>query len=66
MSEQEWEAVAQYLFKLLDDIDTVDDMARDNDAGYRRMVRRIQHRRFEVAATDGYTVTFHPRETVDA
>jgi hypothetical protein len=62
MSEQEWEAIAQHLFKLLDDIDTVDDMARDDDEGYRSMVRRIQKRRFEVATTDGYTVSFRPQE----
>jgi len=52
------EYVAQFLFKLLDDIDTADDMAKSDDAGYRRLVQKIQRRRFEVAETDGYTVTW--------
>lgn len=47
---------AQFLFKLLDDIDTADDVARADDAAFREMVRRIQRRRFEVAETDGYVV----------
>lgn len=54
----DYEKAARFLFDLLDDIDTVSDMAKDNDAGYREAVERIQRRRFEVAKTDGYTVEF--------
>ncbi len=49
---------AQFLFKLLDDIDTASDVAKDDDGAYRAMVSKIQRRRFEVATTDGYSVTF--------
>lgn len=42
-------AAAEFLFDLLDDIDTASDMAKGNDAVYRQMVERIQARRFEVA-----------------
>lgn len=52
------EEIAQFLFQLLDDIDTADDMAKADNAGYRKLVRKIQRRRFEVAETDGYTVTW--------
>jgi hypothetical protein len=53
-------AAADFLFALLDDIDTTSDIAKGDDRAYREMVERIQRRRFEVADTDGYTVTFKP------
>lgn len=34
------------LWRLLDDIDTLDDACRDNDAGFRDLVRDVQRRRF--------------------
>ena len=55
------EEIAQFLFGLLDDIDTASDRAKGDDKAYREIVERIQRRRFEVATTDGYTVTLHPR-----
>lgn len=55
-----YEAAARFLFDLLDDIDTFDDMAKGNDAAYRAAVQKVHRRRFEVATTDGYTVTFLP------
>ena len=58
-------AAADFLFGLLDDIDTVSDIAKGDDAAYRTMVERIQRRRFEVADTDGYTVTFKERVSHD-
>lgn len=58
---EEWEAVAGYLFRLLDDIDTLDDSCRENDHAFRECVRHVQRRRFEVATTDGYKVSFHAR-----
>jgi hypothetical protein len=54
-------AAAEFLFDLLDDIDTASDIAKGDDAAYRSMVERIQRRRFEVASTDGYAVTFKLR-----
>ena len=53
-----WEQVAHDLYDLLDDIDTADDLAKDDDKLYRRLVRRAHAKRFEYATTDRYTVDF--------
>ena len=58
----DYEAAARFLFALLDDIDTIDDMVRANDAAYRDAVRKVQKRRYEVASTDGYEVTFNDNQ----
>lgn len=50
--------IALFLWDLLDDIDTVSDMAKSNDKAYREAVERIQRRRFHVGSTNGHTVTF--------
>lgn len=50
--------IADFLWSLLDDIDTASDIAKADDKAYRTMVERIQRRRFDVGTTDGYTVTF--------
>jgi hypothetical protein len=55
------EEVSQFLWLLLDDIDTASDIAKGNDKAYRELVERIQRRRFEVGSTDGYTVTFEAK-----
>lgn len=55
-------AAADFLFALLDDIDTAEDIAKSDDRIYRSLVHRAQRRRFEVASTDGYSVTFHERK----
>ena len=57
-----YEDAAQFLWGLLDDIDTASDVARADDAIYREMVEKIQRCRFEVGSTDGYTVKFHARK----
>jgi hypothetical protein len=36
------------LWRMLDDIDTLDDACRDNDAAFRALVRDVQRKRFEV------------------
>lgn len=51
------EQSAQFLWKLLDDIDTASDIAKGDNEAYRSMVEKIQRRRFEVGTTDGQTVT---------
>jgi hypothetical protein len=43
---------AEFLWDLLDDIDTASDIARSDDRGYRAMVEKIQRRRHEVASPD--------------
>jgi hypothetical protein len=57
-------AAADFLFGLLDDIDTAEDIAKSDDAAFRAMVHRLHRRRFEVADTNGYTVTFKDRVLV--
>jgi hypothetical protein len=52
------EKAAQFLWGLLDDIDTAGDIAKSDDKTYRDIVERLQRRRFEVGSTDGHTVTF--------
>ena len=58
---RELEQSAEFLFDMLDDIDTVDDIYKGNDAGYRKRVRHYAKRRFEVGSVDenGQTVTIH-------
>jgi hypothetical protein len=55
----DFEKAAQFLWGLLDDIDTASDRAKADDKAYRQIVERIQRRRFDVGSTDGQTVTFN-------
>jgi hypothetical protein len=50
------EEIAHYLWKLLDNIDTLDDACSGDDVAFREQVRIVQQRRFEVGSTDGYKV----------
>lgn len=61
MTYDEMHAVAQYLYQLLDDIDTAGDMAKSDDVLYRRLVECQQAKKGKVVADcDGYTVTLRP------
>ena len=60
MSEPDYKAISNFLFGLLDDIDTLEDVYKSNLQGFQDGVRKRHRRRFEVADTDGYTVTFKP------
>jgi len=61
MTYEEMHAVAQYLYQLLDDIDTATDMAKADDKLYRAIVERAQAKKAAVVAEcDGYTVTLRP------
>lgn len=53
-----WEQVARDLYNILDDIDSADDLAKDNEKLYRNLVREYHLKRFAYAETDGYTVEF--------
>lgn len=57
----DWEAHARFLWDLLDNIDSLDDMAKDEDAVFRHQARIQQRRRFEISDSDGHTVTFRGR-----
>lgn len=54
--ENEWlRGVVGFLFGVLDDIDTADDLAKGNEKLYRNLVRRHHERRWETGIkTDGY------------
>jgi len=51
---KEWVKRAEMLWSLLDDIDTMDDIARDRDKYFRDAVRVIVDKRFKVFNSDGY------------
>lgn len=55
MNERE---IVEFLWKLLDDIDTMGDVAKSDDAFYRQAVEKIQNKRWEVGTSDGYTLKF--------
>jgi hypothetical protein len=55
MSETtDWREVARRLWKLLDDIDTLDDAFREDDAGFRKAAYAKQRRRFEFMTGEQY------------
>lgn len=55
-------AHAEFLYDLLDDIDTANDQAKEDDAFFRKMVNSLHGKRFEVASSDGYNVFFKGEE----
>ena len=57
VSESSKDETIEFLWQLLDDIDTVSDWAKSNDKAYRKAVEKIQKRRWETGiTTDGYTL----------
>jgi hypothetical protein len=50
------EEVGQYLWRLLDNIDTLDDACKGDDVVFRDATRKEQRKRFNAGGTDGYTV----------
>ena len=54
----------EFLWGLLDDIDTVGDMAKDNDKVYRTMVEKIHPKRQQVAESNGYKIFIKDRPPV--
>ena len=57
-----WEGIARALFAILDDIDTADDLAKDNELLYRNLVRHHHTERFKYATTDGHSVKFNLKQ----
>ena len=59
------ERVAQFLWKLLDDIDTLDDSCREDDQSFRKAVYRAQQKRWTTGAkSDGYIVDLSKADTI--
>lgn len=55
---------AEALWQMLDDIDTLDDACRDDDAAFRRLVRGVQQKRRDLATSDGYRLYWKHRGEV--
>ena len=53
------------LWDILDDIDTASDMAKENDAWYRKRVEALQKKRWDtMITTDGYKLKGGPVEAL--
>ena len=47
--------IIEYLWQIIDDIDTASDMAKSNDVAYRNIVEKLQKKRWNTGiTTDGY------------
>lgn len=59
------EQIIEELWSIIDDIDTLDDMCRDNDSMFRNYVRKSIQKRWETGVTtDGYNLKIphsHPK-----
>ena len=63
-AEQALEAL-ETLWDILDDIDTASDMAKENDAWYRKRVEALQKKRWDTTiTTDGYKLKGGPAEAL--
>ncbi len=59
MNQDTWKQRAEFLFQLLDDIDTLDDVCKDDYQSFRDRTRQLQQRRHVVGASfDGHTITW--------
>ena len=59
MTENKYKEIITFLFDIIDDIDTYDDIAKEDDKLYRNLVRKAQARRWETGITcDGYKLDF--------
>ena len=48
--------LVEHLWQIIDHIDTLDDIAKDNDIFYREHVRKWQEKRHEYVKSDGYSL----------
>ena len=53
-------ATVEFLWDLLDNIDTASDMAKGNDKAYREYVENQQSRRHQRVTSDGYNLFMVP------
>jgi len=50
--------IIKFLWQIIDDIDTMDDMAKFDDKFYREKVRKLVQKRWDSGIkTDGYSLT---------
>lgn len=51
--------IIEYLWQIIDDIDTASDIAKSNNVAYRNMVEKLQKKRWNTGiTTDGYKLDF--------
>jgi len=50
------ERIATELFGIIDDIDTLDDLCKDNDKLFRHLTMQEAAKRFKFCTTDGHKV----------
>lgn len=53
----DFQKIAEALWTLLDDIDTLDDVAKDNAGDFRRWAMTRVEQRHKYATSDGFTLT---------
>jgi len=57
LEEKTWEQIALALYQILDDIDTADDMCKENSEAFRNMVMKLQAKKNQyLYSPDGYVV----------
>jgi len=61
-TDSDW-SIAVGLWNLLDDIDTLDDSCRDNDAEFRWLARERLKKRHDFLVSDGYVLQRAPVKT---
>lgn len=54
---EQWKAVAEGLWQILDDINTLDDWAKNNDRAFRTRAVHYSEKRHRYATSDGYDLT---------
>lgn len=55
----DYKLISNFLYQIIDNIDTLDDVAKDNHKVYRELVRGQIERAHEIATSDGYEIVFH-------
>ena len=51
--------IIEYLWQIIDDIDTASDIAKSNYVAYRNMVEKLQKKRWNTGiTTDGYKLDY--------
>jgi basic membrane lipoprotein Med (substrate-binding protein (PBP1-ABC) superfamily) len=55
--------IIEYLWQIIDDIDTLSDIAKENDVVYRNMVEKLQKKRWNTGiTTDGYKLKYYEED----
>ena len=61
--EEKLQKMVNMLWMLLDDIDTLDDACRGDDARFRKLAYQVQQKRHGIVSSDGYKLIFKTSDT---